>query len=140
MTEGDLTPETSRHTLVPLKVAYKKLRMLVDVGCVFLGHGLKKDFRIISECQSLEGEEYMLKLVPYVVQTFTYHNLRSLTRSIYSNRLHILASSHYASCLGFYSNKTFKALILVRVTTLLKMLWLHSSCISFIFNSRETIV
>ncbi|UZJ51756.1 hypothetical protein CBS101457_001076 [Exobasidium rhododendri] len=45
---GDLSPETSKHTLVPLKVAYKKLRMLVDVGCVFLGHGLKKDFRIIN--------------------------------------------------------------------------------------------
>lgn len=50
VTAGDLRPETSKHTLVPLKVAYKKLRMLVDAGCVFLGHGLKKDFRIISEC------------------------------------------------------------------------------------------
>jgi PAB-dependent poly(A)-specific ribonuclease subunit 2 len=38
----------SRHTLVPLKVAYKKLRLLVDLGCVFIGHGLNKDFRIIS--------------------------------------------------------------------------------------------
>lgn len=45
---GDLDPATSKHTLVPLKVAYKKLRLLVDLGCVFVGHGLKKDFRIIS--------------------------------------------------------------------------------------------
>ncbi|PWN52754.1 hypothetical protein IE53DRAFT_366908 [Violaceomyces palustris] len=45
---GDLDPSTSRHTLVPLKVAYKKLRLLVDLGCVFIGHGLKKDFRIIN--------------------------------------------------------------------------------------------
>ena len=45
---GDLDPESSRHTLVPLKVAYKKLRLLVDLGCVFIGHGLNKDFRIIS--------------------------------------------------------------------------------------------
>lgn len=45
---GDLDPATSIHTLVPHKVAYKKLRMLVDLGCVFLGHGLKKDFRIIN--------------------------------------------------------------------------------------------
>jgi len=43
----------SRHTLVPLKVAYKKLRMLVDLGCVFIGHGLNKDFRIISASFSL---------------------------------------------------------------------------------------
>lgn len=48
-TDGDLTPETSKHTLVPLKMAYKKLRLLVELGCVFIGHGLKKDFRIISE-------------------------------------------------------------------------------------------
>jgi PAB-dependent poly(A)-specific ribonuclease subunit 2 len=38
----------SKHTLVPLKVAYKKLRLLVDLECVFIGHGLNKDFRIIS--------------------------------------------------------------------------------------------
>lgn len=45
---GDLDPFVSRHTLVPLKVAYKKLRLLVDLGCIFIGHGLNKDFRIIS--------------------------------------------------------------------------------------------
>jgi PAB-dependent poly(A)-specific ribonuclease subunit 2 len=46
---GDLDVKTSPHTLVPSKVAYKKLRLLVDLGCVFIGHGLNKDFRIISE-------------------------------------------------------------------------------------------
>lgn len=50
---GDLDPNTSKHTLVPLKVAYKKLRMLVDLGCVFVGHGLNKDFRIISKLYAL---------------------------------------------------------------------------------------
>ncbi|KAJ9474966.1 PAN2-PAN3 deadenylation complex catalytic subunit PAN2 [Pseudozyma hubeiensis] len=45
---GDLDPTTSRHTVVPLKSAYKKLRLLVDRGCIFIGHGLKKDFRIIN--------------------------------------------------------------------------------------------
>ncbi|TKY88917.1 hypothetical protein EX895_002158 [Sporisorium graminicola] len=45
---GDLDPQTSRHTVVPLKAAYKKLRLLVDRGCIFIGHGLKKDFRIIN--------------------------------------------------------------------------------------------
>ncbi|TDL27635.1 hypothetical protein BD410DRAFT_782767 [Rickenella mellea] len=45
---GDLDPHLSRKTLVPLKVAYKKLRLLVDLGCIFIGHGLAKDFRIIN--------------------------------------------------------------------------------------------
>ena len=45
---GDLDPQMSRYTLTPLKLAYKKLRLLVDLGCIFVGHGLSKDFRIIS--------------------------------------------------------------------------------------------
>ena len=51
--DGDLDPVLSRHTLVPLKVAYKKLRLLIDLGCIFIGHGLAKDFRIISMRSSL---------------------------------------------------------------------------------------
>lgn len=45
---GDLDSTQSKYTLVPLKVAYKKLRLLVDLGCIFIGHGLNKDFRIIN--------------------------------------------------------------------------------------------
>ncbi|KAF9380588.1 poly(A)-specific ribonuclease [Podila verticillata] len=45
---GDLDPSLSKHTLVPLKVAYKRLRVLVDIGCIFVGHGLRQDFRIIN--------------------------------------------------------------------------------------------
>ncbi|KAK6354956.1 poly(A)-specific ribonuclease [Orbilia brochopaga] len=45
---GDLDPALSKHALVSLKVAYKKLWILVNLGCVFVGHGLLKDFRIIN--------------------------------------------------------------------------------------------
>eukprot|EP00736_Rhodelphis_marinus_P008170 Rmarinus@m.9413 len=45
---GDLDPLVSRHHVTSLKVAYVKLRHLVDSGCVFIGHGLWKDFRIIN--------------------------------------------------------------------------------------------
>jgi PAB-dependent poly(A)-specific ribonuclease subunit 2 len=43
---GDLDPRLSKHNLVPLKVAYKKLWILLNLGCKFLGHGLKQDFRV----------------------------------------------------------------------------------------------
>ncbi|PGH31538.1 PAB-dependent poly(A)-specific ribonuclease subunit PAN2 [[Emmonsia] crescens] len=45
---GDLDPRTSSHNLVPLKVAYKKLWLLLNLGCVFVGHGLASDFRKIN--------------------------------------------------------------------------------------------
>lgn len=46
--EGDLNPHISQHNLVPLKVAYKKLWLLLNLGCIFIGHGLPKDFRTIN--------------------------------------------------------------------------------------------
>lgn len=48
ITELDLDPRVSKHSLLPLKMAYKKLWILVNLGCKFLGHGLKQDFRVIN--------------------------------------------------------------------------------------------
>ncbi|RDL37203.1 PAB-dependent poly(A)-specific ribonuclease subunit PAN2 [Venustampulla echinocandica] len=45
---GDLDPRLSKHNIVPLKVAYKKLWILLNLGCKFLGHGLKQDFRVAN--------------------------------------------------------------------------------------------
>ncbi|WEW58180.1 poly(A)-specific ribonuclease [Emydomyces testavorans] len=45
---GDLDPRTSQHNLVALKVAYKKLWLLLNLGCIFVGHGLASDFRKIN--------------------------------------------------------------------------------------------
>ena len=45
---GDLDPATSKHTVVKLKTCYQKLLWLVERGCVFVGHGLSKDFRILN--------------------------------------------------------------------------------------------
>ncbi|KAL2131448.1 hypothetical protein VTI74DRAFT_5096 [Chaetomium olivicolor] len=48
ITASDLDPRTTRHNLVSLKTAYKKLWVLLNLGCKFLGHGLRQDFRVIN--------------------------------------------------------------------------------------------
>lgn len=45
---GDLNRETSSHAPVSLKHAYKKLWLLLNLGCVFVGHSLANDFRTIN--------------------------------------------------------------------------------------------
>mmetsp|Transcript_30553 Transcript_30553/g.48943 ORF Transcript_30553/g.48943 Transcript_30553/m.48943 type:complete len:1178 (+) Transcript_30553:106-3639(+) len=45
---GDLDPQTTTRHLVPLRIAYLKLKKLVDRGCIFVGHGLREDFRVIN--------------------------------------------------------------------------------------------
>lgn len=46
--EGDLDPMRSKKTLVTLQTAYRRLWLLSNLGCVFVGHGLKSDFRCIN--------------------------------------------------------------------------------------------
>ena len=48
LSEGDLDIRTSSHKLEPLKLAYKKLWLLLNLGCIFVGHGLPSDFRTIN--------------------------------------------------------------------------------------------
>ncbi|OTB09293.1 hypothetical protein M426DRAFT_77218 [Hypoxylon sp. CI-4A] len=51
ITPEDLDIKTAQqrgHNLVPLKIAYKKIWILLNLGCKFLGHGLKQDFRVIN--------------------------------------------------------------------------------------------
>lgn len=48
LTADDLDPSVSPHPLVHLKTSYLRLQALVDRGCIFVGHGLVKDFRTIN--------------------------------------------------------------------------------------------
>lgn len=45
---GDLNRETSPYAPVSLKHAYKKLWLLLNLGCIFVGHSLANDFRTIN--------------------------------------------------------------------------------------------
>ncbi|KYF46195.1 exonuclease, partial [Toxoplasma gondii ARI] len=45
---GDLDLHASQFWLSTKKAIHQKLRYLVDAGCVFVGHGLSQDFRIIN--------------------------------------------------------------------------------------------
>eukprot|EP00889_Picochlorum_renovo_P008803 jgi/Picre1/35833/NNA_003293.t1 len=45
---GDLDMEHSQRHLTTLRKAYLKLRYMIDIGCLFVGHGLKKDFKMLN--------------------------------------------------------------------------------------------
>lgn len=45
---GDLTPGISKKSLVNLQTAYRRIWLLLNLGCVFVGHWLTGDFRMIN--------------------------------------------------------------------------------------------
>jgi hypothetical protein len=82
-----------------------ELTVVVDLGCIFIGHGLSKDFRTISMFASVlfyrlpNGcpATYNLCLAESA-QIFMSHPIKYPTRSTSTLILHLNVNSLYASC------------------------------------------
>ncbi|CAI1992194.1 hypothetical protein SEUBUCD646_0G01790 [Saccharomyces eubayanus] len=76
---GDLDPEKSTKRLVKRNVVYRKVWLLMQLGCIFVGHGLNNDFKHINinvprnqirdtAIYFLQGKRYLsLRYLAYVL-------------------------------------------------------------------------
>lgn len=71
ITEEDLNQATSKHSLLTQRSAYLKLRYFIDAKCVFVGHGLQKDFETANIFVPPEQVGLPLLLVPALHARFT---------------------------------------------------------------------
>ncbi|KAH7588270.1 Exonuclease [Nakaseomyces glabratus] len=72
---GDLDPKTSDKHLVPRNVAYRKIWLLMQLGCTFIGHGLQNDFKHINISVP---KEQIRDTAVYFLQGKRYLSLRYL--------------------------------------------------------------
>ena len=78
--KSDLDPNTSPHHLVHPRDAYMKVRLLMERGCIFVGHGLSQDFRVINIC--IPPNQIIDTAVIYHQPNQRYISLRYLTNYV----------------------------------------------------------
>eukprot|EP01035_Chromulina_nebulosa_P017273 gene17273-22807_t len=65
ISEDDLSPGSSQHALVTRRSCYLKLRHFIDIGVVFIGHGLQKDFEtanVVIPCNQVRDTVELWRL------------------------------------------------------------------------------
>eukprot|EP00595_Chromulina_sp_UTEXLB2642_P001055 CAMPEP_0196767966 /NCGR_PEP_ID=MMETSP1095-20130614/42179_1 /TAXON_ID=96789 ORGANISM="Chromulina nebulosa, Strain UTEXLB2642" /NCGR_SAMPLE_ID=MMETSP1095 /ASSEMBLY_ACC=CAM_ASM_000446 /LENGTH=986 /DNA_ID=CAMNT_0042136881 /DNA_START=191 /DNA_END=3151 /DNA_ORIENTATION=- len=65
ISEDDLSPSSSQHALVTRRSCYLKLRHFIDIGVVFIGHGLQKDFEtanVVIPCNQVRDTVELWRL------------------------------------------------------------------------------
>lgn len=76
---GDLDPRTSTKNLVNRQVFYRKIWLLLQLKCIFVGHGLANDFRQIN---IYVPEEQIRDTSLYYLKGKRYLSLRYLAYSV----------------------------------------------------------
>ena len=119
---GDLDPVNSEKNLVTLQTAYRKLWLLLNLGVVFVGHGLYNDFRCINlqvpANQIRDTAEFFyksdfkrqlsLKFLAYVllkqnVQTGNHDSIEDAHTALllYKKYLELMATGNFDSTLNY---------------------------------------
>lgn len=74
----DLIPGKSRHRLSSRRSLLLRFQSLVDAGCVFVGHGLENDFRVLNinvDPRQVKDTVYLFYLPGNRFATWLHHRL-----------------------------------------------------------------
>lgn len=107
ITEEDLNPATSKHSILTQRAAYLKLRYFIDAKCIFVGHGLQKDFEtanIFVPPEQVERYFSFICTVTFLIDAYLFRYVIQWNCGV----CQISARYRFASLLPTFSRKTFR--------------------------------